>query len=597
MNRDKRGGVILIFLIFFITASAVVLGILQYRWTSDVSETEENRLRRSLFTSSAQVMNASKEEIIIPLELLRIDYAVYVEQDWTALQEAYSFWKSNAGFPNLISAVYLIEKTDETLRYFRYREDTGSFQSISMPEVFSGIEEVSSLPRAEEESRDLRRIITSRGIILEPVRLEGKNENLPDTGAKNLSVFLAIHVNLDTLFGEILPYYMNEYLQGYPYRIAYTDPSNGEERTVEQPEGAIEDSWVPDASIPLSSLFRNIDPFMPPDDRLASPNKASVRVWLSRSEKDVPPDSEAPMVKEMGMLHIFYPGGPIHTLIKTRRAVNLGISIGLLLLLSACMMILGRLYRNTVNLRAVEQEFVSSMSHELRTPIAVLQSTAENLRSGLVSDPAKISRYGEVMYKEIKRLSRMVESILLYSGLEQRKQRNNRFETIDLKGLVEEVTEALKEPARKAKATMIIRQNPATNEIRSDSEAIRIILENLLMNAVYHGVPSNCTAEKPGAIRLFIEPKILSRGIALTVEDEGPGIPQSESKRVFEPFVRGEASIREQHPGSGLGLHLVKRIVELLGGTVRLESPYTNTIGRIQQGCRFTVELPSVRVM
>ncbi|HOV64925.1 MAG TPA: hypothetical protein PLG43_13710, partial [Spirochaetia bacterium] len=182
MNRDKRGGVILILLIFFITASAVVLGILQYRWTSDVSETEENRLRRSLFASSAQVMNASKEEIIIPLELLRIDYAAYAKQDWTALQEAYSFWKSNAGFPNLISAVYLIEKTDETLRYFQYREDTGSFQGISMPEVFSGIGEVSSLPQGEEESRDLRRIINSRGLILEPVRLEGKNENLRDTG-------------------------------------------------------------------------------------------------------------------------------------------------------------------------------------------------------------------------------------------------------------------------------------------------------------------------------------------------------------------------------------------------------------------------------
>jgi two-component system phosphate regulon sensor histidine kinase PhoR len=259
------------------------------------------------------------------------------------------------------------------------------------------------------------------------------------------------------------------------------------------------------------------------------------------------------------------------------------------------MLVLGKLYKNTLNLRAVEQEFVSSMSHELRTPIAVLQSTAENLKSGLVSDPSKVSRYGEVMYKETKRLSRMVEGILLYSGLEQRKQQNSQFESIDLKSLVAEVNDALKEPALKAQAVISVQLNPAIGTVSGDPKAIRLILENLLMNAIYHGLPSERSPEKPAVIRLIMEPRVLNRGFSITVEDEGPGIPQGEAKKVFEPFVRGEASIRGQHPGSGLGLHLVKRITELLGGTVRLESPYLNTIGRSQQGCRFIVELPAVR--
>jgi signal transduction histidine kinase len=601
MNRERKGEILLILLIFFITASATVLGVLQYRWTWDVSETEENRLRRSLFSATAQVMQASKEEILIPLALFRMENGEYEEKAWTRFRDSYAFWKSNARFPRLITSVYIVEPGEKDLRTLRYNEGSASFEPIPAPEFFSALKVPDKQPPDDKESRELRLSLIRQGLVLEPLRSDSKERG--EEGEKNPGRFLALHIDLSVLFAEVIPYYMDEYLYDYPYRVLYTDQASGRSE-VKLSSAVIRDYWVPDAVIPLSSLLKASDPF-PRDDRpLLSDAKGdsgperdvSIRVWLSRSERD--DETEARFRaedSEIGVLHVFYPGGPIHSLIKARRMANLGISIGLLLLLSACMLVLGKLYKNTLNLRAVEQEFVSSMSHELRTPIAVLQSTAENLKSGLVSDPSKVSRYGEVMYKETKRLSRMVEGILLYSGLEQRKQQNSQFESIDLKSLVAEVNDALKEPALKAQAVISVQLNPAIGTVSGDPKAIRLILENLLMNAIYHGLPSERSPEKPAVIRLIMEPRVLNRGFSITVEDEGPGIPQGEAKKVFEPFVRGEASIRGQHPGSGLGLHLAKRITELLGGTVRLESPYLNTIGRSQQGCRFIVELPAVR--
>ena len=200
------------------------------------------------------------------------------------------------------------------------------------------------------------------------------------------------------------------------------------------------------------------------------------------------------------------------------------------------------------------------MSHELRTPIAVLQSTTENLKSGVVTDPQRVSQYSEIIYKETRRLAGMVENILLYSGLEKRTPGSNAAVHVDVGKLVDEVLTSLREPAREAhcKIDLTARNTPVS--IRSDPAALRLILENLLLNAIRHGLP----ADRKGAraeIRLIVEQKVYQHGLFITVEDDGVGIPPREGRRIFEPFVRGEASVRAQRPGSGLGLHLVRRVV------------------------------------
>ena len=116
------------------------------------------------------------------------------------------------------------------------------------------------------------------------------------------------------------------------------------------------------------------------------------------------------------------------------------------------------------------------------------------------------------------------------------------------------------------------------------------------MNATRHGRAPDST-EHPVFVGVRIstdrDPDSRSYGmrtLELVVEDEGPGIPVKEQRRIFEAFYRGQATRDTQTPGSGLGLHLVRRVVASIGGTVRVESPYDRR-GESVRGVRMSVEL------
>ncbi len=190
----------------------------------------------------------------------------------------------------------------------------------------------------------------------------------------------------------------------------------------------------------------------------------------------------------------------------------------------------------------------------------------------------------------------MVENILLYSGLEKRVPGSGALVPVDIGKLIAEVLTSLREPAKEAHCTIRLIEKTTPTSMHSDPVALRLILENLLLNAIRHGVGADGGEDNEAEIRLIVDQRVFHHGLIITVEDNGPGILSREQRRIFEPFVRGEASVRAQRPGSGLGLHLVTRVVRILGGSITLESPYENTIGQIQKGYRFVVELPGTPV-
>jgi len=598
----RRGGTLLPALLFLIAAAAVLLGFLQYRWISSVSTAEGARLKQSLRGAAGQVLGAAGDEVRVLMALLYLTPEEVSGRDWSRFSASFEFWKSNGRFPELLSDVVLIafESGEAEPDFSRYKAEEKSFAPAGKPQVFAALNGRGDSP----ETFPFQKVemLMARGVLLSPVELAGITGREPQPSPPD---FLALIVDPEVLVREIVPFYMDRYLEGHPYRISEAETgetlnSHGDFDPRAEPELAI----MP--TTPL--LFWNRRPQeeqregVSRDDPSADLLEAyaqqhlgedpSVRFWAQRSrvlglDPDRPPRAEtAPLFR----LDIYTPGGPITHLISTRRTVNLAVSGAVLLLLVSSSIILFRLYRNTTRLRATEQEFVASMSHELRTPIAVLQSTTENLKSGVVTDPSRVSRYGQIIHRETRRLAGLVENILLYSGLEKRTPAANAVVLVDLRKLLDEVLSALREPAREAHCTIRLLEANAAAPIRSDPAALRLILENLLLNAVRHGLPAD-RAEN-AEIRLSLRRRVYGRGLIITVEDDGPGVSHREAKRIFEPFVRGEASVRAQRPGSGLGLHLVRRVVRLLGGSISLESPYDNTIGRMQRGCRFTVELP-----
>ena len=136
-----------------------------------------------------------------------------------------------------------------------------------------------------------------------------------------------------------------------------------------------------------------------------------------------------------------------------------------------------------------------------------------------------------------------------------------------------------------------------TADFLTDPVAFRLVLENLIINAIRHGrfpgVPEAIVRVNVSVLTDLDIGERWSNGrvLKVEVEDEGPGIPQKEQRRIFDAFYRGERSRLSQTPGSGLGLHLVNRMAGLLNGRVYIESPYRRN-GEGIAGARIVVEIP-----
>jgi len=347
---------------------------------------------------------------------------------------------------------------------------------------------------------------------------------------------------------------MDQYLEGHPCRI-----SRAETGSTLISFGDLDSNRKPELTItPRTALLfwnrrpREEQPDMGSRDNLNTDlleayaqqhlgEDPSVRYWAQRSrmlgmEPGRPPEEE---IQPMFRLDIYYPGGPLDSIISTRRIVNLGVSAVVLLLLVSSSVILFRLYRNTNRLRATEQEFVASMSHELRTPIAVLQATTENLKSGVVTDPSRVSRYGEIIHRETRRLAGMVENILLYSGLEKRAPGSGALVPVDIGKLIAEVLTSLREPAKEARCTIRLIEKTAAVSIRSDPAALRLILENLLLNTIRHGVGAEGGEDDEAQIRLIVEQRVFHHGL------------RTRSRSTIIAALRG-ISFRKQRPRGGM---------------------------------------------
>ncbi|HEX2712030.1 MAG TPA: HAMP domain-containing sensor histidine kinase, partial [Candidatus Acidoferrales bacterium] len=235
-------------------------------------------------------------------------------------------------------------------------------------------------------------------------------------------------------------------------------------------------------------------------------------------------------------------------------------------------------YRNVAKemaLAKLKSDFVANVSHELRTPLSLIRLYAETLEMGRLTSPEKYQEYFRIIRKESERLSALINNILDFSRIEAGRKEYSFRET-NLAELVRSTLESYRFQIEQNGFTLggnIADDLPLVNV---DREAIARSLLNLINNALkYSG------NEKYLAVNLYG-----TDGTAkLEVIDRGIGIPRGEQPKIFEKFYRVGDPLVHNTKGSGLGLALVRHIVQAHGGQIWVES----TPG---QGSKFTIALP-----
>jgi signal transduction histidine kinase len=252
------------------------------------------------------------------------------------------------------------------------------------------------------------------------------------------------------------------------------------------------------------------------------------------------------------------------------------LSLGALSLLMGGGMIFA--YQNVARelaLAKLKSDFVSNVSHELRTPLSLIRLYAETLELGRISNPGKHQEYYEIIRKESERLTSLINNILDFSRIEAGKKEYSFRET-DMADLVRGTLDSYRFEIEQNGFQFEQKIDNNLPPLRVDREAIARSLLNLVNNAVKYSA-----TEKYLGVHLYRR----DSSVNLEVVDHGIGIPLKEQLKIFEKFYRVGDPLVHNTKGSGLGLSLVRHIVQAHGGVVAVES----APGR---GSKFIITLP-----
>jgi signal transduction histidine kinase len=232
-----------------------------------------------------------------------------------------------------------------------------------------------------------------------------------------------------------------------------------------------------------------------------------------------------------------------------------------LVVLIGGMTVLTRTLRHDAELRRRQQNFLAAVSHEFKSPLASIQLAAETLVMRAREDDSK--RLGARILEDGERLLRMIDNLLETTRLEEGRQRLTPQRT-NLHDAAITAVAAIAERARSSAVNVRITM-PDDLSVTVDPIVVETGLRNLLDNAL-----KSCVAAKSHSIA--IDGIRDASGVALAVTDDGLGFAPDDAGKIFEKFHRLGDELQRTTPGTGLGLYIVRRLVELSGGTVAARS-------------------------
>jgi len=561
------------------------LAVMQYRWVGQVSEAERDRMERNLRTAAFQFRGAFDGEIVRAVNGLRVDATTVQESAWYRYADRYTSWLDSAEHPAIVAAVFLVDENQGTVRLRRWNATSHEFEEIGWPAelanwrprfeqdlaAFGNRQSGGRVPFPNDDA------LVATPLVNAPARPGERGERTPPVFG-----FTVVRWDMDYIRNEFLPALNESHFtnsDGDRYRVAVVDAQDPSRVIYQSDPSAPVDVATPDASEPLFGF----NPFINRGGR----GDGRRNVGGFRGPGSDVPGSQVPGSGVPGSgrgrdfarwaLLVQHESGSLEAAVSRVRRRNLGISFGVLMLLTVSVGLLAVSSRRAQRLARQQLEFVAGVSHELRTPVAVIRSAAENLSQGVVGSGDRVKQYGQAIESEARRLGDMVERVLQYAGIASGVGFASRMPLAPA-----EIIDSAIDAAVQATGGAQVERTIAADlpRVVGDPAALRSAVENLISNAVKYGGAERWVgvrAERGGTKR---QPEVL-----FTVEDHGPGIPSEELPHIFGAFYRGQNAAAAQIQGNGLGLALVRQIVSAHGGRVTVAS-------RPGAGSAFTIHLP-----
>lgn len=216
-------------------------------------------------------------------------------------------------------------------------------------------------------------------------------------------------------------------------------------------------------------------------------------------------------------------------------------------------------------MESYRREYIGNVSHELKTPLFSIQGYVESLRDGAVEDIAIRDRYLERISNSSERLINIVKDLDMINRF-QAGEIDLEYSVFDINNLVKDIFGLLELEAEKNKAQLKLVSSQSAIYVNADKQKIYQVLLNLISNAIYY------VNRKEATIVVHITSQ--TENVLVEVEDNGMGIKEDSLPRIFERFYRVETSRNRRDGGSGLGLSIVKHILEAHHQNIHVSSTY-----------------------
>jgi signal transduction histidine kinase len=576
-----------------------VLGTLQYRWLGEVSNAERERLRATLRTRTTDFSRDFDREISRAYMAFRADPELFSGNAASVLSDAYARAQADSTIGGIIKSVYFVEVDAAGRPMLKLLDPTArTLSAVEWPAEFdawrrranrpgSAVPGLPPLLFGDAIDASIPALVVSLPAV-KRIASDGRFTIVHDTDSPTRVAILRLdeerlHRQLPDLlvarhFGasDASEYFVAVMTREPTPRLIYTTSSAASVL----PANADVATGLFDLRLDeLRTFSAKVAP--PGPGQGAAPLEAKDRVAVTIVRRADSGDTARALMAggdAHGAWQVLVRGkaGSLESVVARSRNRNLAVGVGILGLLAASVaFVIGSAQRQH-RLARQQMEFVAAVSHELRTPLAVIRSAGENLADGVVNDSEQVKKYGSLIRTEGRRLSDMVERVMEFAGMTSSAPERTR-DDVDIARVVSDAASGVAPDARERGVVVAVQAERGLPPIVGDPDALRAAVQNVIANAVKYSASG-------GLVEANAD--LEGNRLRVSVTDHGLGIDAADLPHVFKPFYRGRRAVDAQIRGTGVGLSVVRHVVEAHLGQVTIES-------RAGEGTRVVLTFPA----